>query len=120
MLLPVLLCATSCLLLLFASFDLLILKEVVQKMSGIECSEELTQSQVEAMAGGDLLKAEVGTGLTQPVTCTHTHIHTHTHTHTHTHIAAVTHPPSPYIEGSILCSNPKHQEVILKVEGGPD
>jgi THO complex subunit 2 len=40
------------------SFDLLILKEVVQKMSGIECSEELTQSQVEAMAGGDLLKAE--------------------------------------------------------------
>ena len=41
------------------SFDLLILKEVVQKMSGIECSEELTQSQIEAMAGGDLLKTEV-------------------------------------------------------------
>ena len=41
------------------SFDLLILKEVVQKMSGIDSSEELTQSQIEAMAGGELLKAEV-------------------------------------------------------------
>ena len=45
------------------SFDLLILKEVVQKMSGIDSSEELTQSQIEAMAGGELLKAEVWVGL---------------------------------------------------------
>ena len=45
------------------SFDLLILKEVVQKMSGIDSSEELTQSQIEAMAGGDLLKAEVCGGV---------------------------------------------------------
>ena len=44
------------------SFDLLILKEVVQKMSGIDSSEELTQSQIEAMAGGELLKAEVRGG----------------------------------------------------------
>lgn len=44
------------------SFDLLILKEVVQKMSGIDSSEELTQSQIEAMAGGELLKAEVWAG----------------------------------------------------------
>ena len=41
------------------SFDLLILKEVIQKMSGIEISEDLTPSQLEAMAGFDLLKAEV-------------------------------------------------------------
>jgi THO complex subunit 2 len=40
------------------SFDLLVLKEVVQKMSGIENSDEITQSQLEALAGGELLKAE--------------------------------------------------------------
>lgn len=45
------------------SFDLLILKEVVQKMSGIDSSEELTQSQIEAMAGGELLKTEVWGGV---------------------------------------------------------
>ena len=42
-----------------ASFDLLVLKEVVQKMSGIENSDEITRSQLEALAGGELLKAEV-------------------------------------------------------------
>ena len=36
------------------------LKEVVQKMSGIEISEEMTNSQLEALGGGELLKAEVG------------------------------------------------------------
>ena len=41
------------------SFDLLVLKEVVQKMSGIEISEDMTLSQLEALAGGELLKAEV-------------------------------------------------------------
>ena len=41
------------------SFDLLVLKEVVQKMSGIEISDDITHSQLEALAGGELLKAEV-------------------------------------------------------------
>ena len=41
------------------SFDLLVLKEVVQKMAGIEISEEVTTAQLEALAGGELLKAEV-------------------------------------------------------------
>jgi THO complex subunit 2 len=39
--------------------DLLILKEVVQKMAGVEAAEDLTMEQVNAMAGGELLKAEV-------------------------------------------------------------
>lgn len=41
------------------SFDLLILKEVVQKMAGIEITEEMTMEQLEAMTGGEQLKAEV-------------------------------------------------------------
>lgn len=41
------------------SFDLLVLKEVIQKMAGIEISDEVTPSQLEAMAGGELLKVEV-------------------------------------------------------------
>nr|CAD7452514.1 unnamed protein product [Timema tahoe] len=40
--------------------DLLILKEIVQKMAGIEAAEEMTSEQLEAMAGGDLLKGEAG------------------------------------------------------------
>ncbi|XP_063046121.1 THO complex subunit 2 [Engraulis encrasicolus] len=42
------------------SFDLLILKEVVQKMAGIEITDEMTQEQLEAMTGGEQLKAEGG------------------------------------------------------------
>ncbi|ELW68126.1 THO complex subunit 2 [Tupaia chinensis] len=42
------------------SFDLLILKEVVQKMAGIEITEEITVEQLEAMTGGEQLKAEGG------------------------------------------------------------
>lgn len=42
------------------SLDLLILKEIIQKMAGIEALEEMTNAQLEAMAGGDLLKAEAG------------------------------------------------------------
>ncbi|KAH0510598.1 THO complex subunit 2 [Microtus ochrogaster] len=42
------------------SFDLLILKEVVQKMAGIEVTEEMTMDQLEAMTGGEQLKAEGG------------------------------------------------------------
>ena len=41
------------------SLDLLILKEIVKKMAGIEASEELTSDQLDAMAGGDLLRIEV-------------------------------------------------------------
>ncbi|KAG8229795.1 hypothetical protein J437_LFUL005876 [Ladona fulva] len=40
------------------SLDLLILKEIVQKMAGIEAAEEMTSEQLDAMAGGELLKAE--------------------------------------------------------------
>jgi len=35
------------------------MKEVVQKMSGIEISEEITNEQLEALSGGEILKAEV-------------------------------------------------------------
>ncbi|KFM75173.1 THO complex subunit 2, partial [Stegodyphus mimosarum] len=42
------------------SLDLLILKEVVQKMAGIEASEEMTAEQLEAMTGGELLRSEGG------------------------------------------------------------
>uniref|UniRef100_A0A3P8S551 THO complex subunit 2 n=1 Tax=Amphiprion percula TaxID=161767 RepID=A0A3P8S551_AMPPE len=41
-------------------FDLLILKEVVQKMAGIEITDEMTSEQLEAMTGGEQLKAEGG------------------------------------------------------------
>lgn len=41
------------------SSDLLVLREVVQKMSGIEISEEVTMDQIEALAGGEMLRAEV-------------------------------------------------------------
>ncbi|XP_025831929.1 THO complex subunit 2 [Agrilus planipennis] len=42
------------------SLDLLILKEIVQKMAGVEAAEDLTIDQLNAMAGGELLKAEAG------------------------------------------------------------
>jgi THO complex subunit 2 len=42
------------------SLDLLILKEVVLKMSGIEAAEEMTDEQIDAMAGGELLRQEAG------------------------------------------------------------
>lgn len=35
------------------------MKEVVQKMSGVEASDEITPQQLEALAGGELLRAEV-------------------------------------------------------------
>lgn len=44
---------------IFCSLDLLILKEIVQKMAGVEAAEDLTVDQLNAMAGGELLKAEV-------------------------------------------------------------
>lgn len=42
------------------SYDLLILQEIVQKMSGIEVLSEVNDFQLEAMAGGDLLRQEAG------------------------------------------------------------
>ena len=41
------------------SYDLLILREVVQRMAGVEVTEEMTGDQIEAMGGGELLKQEV-------------------------------------------------------------
>ncbi|KAI8799110.1 THO complex subunit 2, partial [Biomphalaria glabrata] len=40
------------------SIDLLLLREVVQKMAGVEISEEVTDDQLEAMAGGELVRQE--------------------------------------------------------------
>ncbi|ELU01720.1 hypothetical protein CAPTEDRAFT_223841 [Capitella teleta] len=42
------------------SFDLLILRELVQKMTGIEITEEATPEQLAAMTGGELLRQEGG------------------------------------------------------------
>jgi len=56
-------CCVLNLLVFSTSFDLLVLKEVVQKMSGVETSEDMTLSQLEALAGGELLKAEVHTSI---------------------------------------------------------
>ncbi|ODM96311.1 THO complex subunit 2 [Orchesella cincta] len=42
------------------SLDLLLLKEIVQKMSNIEAAEEITNEQLDALAGGDILRAEAG------------------------------------------------------------
>lgn len=53
------------------SFDLLVLKEVIQKMSGIDYAEEVTPSQLEALAGGELLQAEVSKHLSIEITMMH-------------------------------------------------
>jgi len=42
------------------SLDLLIIKEVVNKMGGIEANEEMTPEQHEAVSGGELLRQEAG------------------------------------------------------------
>lgn len=42
------------------SLDLLILKEIVQKMAGIDATENMTNEQLEALTGGELLRAEGG------------------------------------------------------------
>lgn len=52
------------------SLDLLLLKEIVQKMTGIEAAEEMTSEQLDAMGGGELLRGEVHKYYQiQPVTC---------------------------------------------------
>lgn len=42
------------------SLDLLVLKDIVQKMAGIEATEQMTNEQLAALAGGELLRAECG------------------------------------------------------------
>lgn len=42
------------------SLDLLILKEIVSKMAGIEATESMTNEQLAALSGGDLLRQEGG------------------------------------------------------------
>lgn len=42
------------------SYDLYVLREVIQKMAGIEVSEEITADQLLAMSGGELLRQEGG------------------------------------------------------------
>ncbi|XP_036222766.2 THO complex subunit 2 [Bactrocera oleae] len=42
------------------SLDLLILKEIVQKMAGVESAEEMTNEHLNAMCGGELLRGEAG------------------------------------------------------------
>ena len=74
------------------SFDLLVLKEVVQKMSGIEISEDMTLSQLEALAGGELLKAEVTVQIVRSIK----------------HLSL--------ISGCLLFSNTECQEVVAAVK----
>lgn len=52
---------------LYHSLDLLILKEIVQKMAGIEAAEEMTSEQLDAMSGGELLRGEVISSHRTPV-----------------------------------------------------
>jgi THO complex subunit 2 len=42
------------------SLDLIILKEIIQKMTGIEATDEMTEDQIAALSGGELLKNEGG------------------------------------------------------------
>ena len=43
------------------SFDLLVLKELIQRMAGIESVEDVSDQQLEALNGGETLRAEGGT-----------------------------------------------------------
>jgi len=43
------------------SLDLLIVKEIVQKMGGIEAAEEMTAEQIDALSGGEILRSEAAT-----------------------------------------------------------
>lgn len=42
------------------SVDLLLLKEILQKMTGIDITDVMTDHQIDALGGGELLKAEAG------------------------------------------------------------
>ena len=41
------------------SYDLLILQEIIQKMTGIEVAEDITDDQLAAMSGWETLRQEV-------------------------------------------------------------
>ncbi|CAG0908395.1 unnamed protein product, partial [Cyprideis torosa] len=41
------------------SLDLILIKELVTKMGGIEATDEMTDDQLHALAGGELLRQEV-------------------------------------------------------------
>ena len=43
------------------SLDLLIVKEMVQKMGGIEAAEEMTAEQIDALSVGEILRSEAAT-----------------------------------------------------------
>ena len=51
--------------LFFCSTDLIIMSEIIQKMAGIEINEELTEDQVDALCGGEILRSEFGSFQTQ-------------------------------------------------------
>lgn len=51
-----------------SSVDLLVLREIVTSVSGVESTSGLTQEQLEAMCGGDCLRQEVYMG-TEPRAC---------------------------------------------------
>ena len=57
-------------------------------MSGIDIAEEVTASQLEALAGGELLKAEVHVCLIL-VTCSLSHSLSLSLSHTHTHTTSL-------------------------------
>ncbi|CAB0008239.1 unnamed protein product [Nesidiocoris tenuis] len=42
------------------SIELLILKEILHKMTGIEITDDMTQHQIDSLSGGELLRAEAG------------------------------------------------------------
>lgn len=46
------------------SLDLLVLREILQRMANVEVSEEITDEQLECLYGGELLKSEGGNFLT--------------------------------------------------------
>ena len=48
-------------------------------MAGIEISDEVTPSQLEAMAGGELLKAEVHVHVHNIFSNVHVHVHSISH-----------------------------------------
>lgn len=42
------------------SIELLILKEILQKMTGIDITDDMTQHQIDSLSGGELLRSEAG------------------------------------------------------------
>lgn len=42
------------------SLELMILKEILQKMTGIDITDDMTQHQIDALSGGEMLRSEAG------------------------------------------------------------